>query len=169
MEGEGLIVDEQVMAVVLAVLIVVGVFPGFQTFFAGRVDEPFSEFGVLGPEVKIGGYPRELIVEEPFTLYLYVGNHEGRVMYYVVLVKLGNRTTMISDEEPMDIQAFTRYEVVLLTEKNWTRPVTLSIEEPGVNYRLVFELWTYNEGIRDFEYHRRWCQLWLNVTKPAGP
>lgn len=169
MEGEGLSVDEQVMAVILAVLVVVGVFAGSQTLFASRVVEPFSELGVLGSEVKIGDYPRELIVKEPFTLYLYVGNREGRVMYYAVLVKLGNKTTSISDEEPMDVPAFARYEVVLLDGKNWTKPVTLSVEEPGVNYRLVFELWTYNEGVRDFEYHGRWCQLWLNVTKPAVP
>jgi len=167
MESEGLIVDEQVMAVVLAVLVIVGVFAGSQTFFAGRVVESFSELGVLGPKMKIGDYPRELIVDESFTLYLYVGNHEGRVMYYALLVKLGDRTTSISDGEPMDVSVFARYEIVLLDGKNWTRPVTLSVEEPGVNYRLVFELWTYNEGVRDFVYHGRWCQLWLNVTKPA--
>jgi len=168
-EGEGLIVDEQVMAVLLAVLVVVGAFAGSQTFFPDRIVEPFSELGILGPEAKIGDYPRELIVREPFTLYLYVGNHEGRVMYYAVLVKLGNRTTSISNEEPMDVPVFARYGVVLLDGKNWTRPVTLSVEEPGVNYKLVFELWAYNEGVRDFVYHGRWCQLWLNVTKPAVP
>jgi len=168
-EGEGLIVDEQVMAVVLTVLVVVGVFAGFQTFFTGRVVEPFSELGVLGPKMKIGDYPRELIAGEPFSLYLYVGNHEGRVMYYAVLVKLGNGTTSISAEESMDVPVFARHEVVLQDGKNWTRPVTLSIEEPGVNHRLVFELWVYIEGVRDFEYHGRWCQLWLNVTKPAVP
>jgi len=168
-ESEGLIVDEQVKAVVLTALVVIGVFACSQTFFAARVVEPFSELGLLGPKMKIGDYPRELIVRESFTLYLYVGNHEGRVMYYAVLVKLGNRTTSISDEEPMDVPVFARYEVVLLDGKNWTRPVTLSVEEPGVNYRLVFELWTYNEGVHDFKYHGRWCQLWLNVTKPVVP
>lgn len=164
-----MIVDEKVTAVVLAVLVGVGVFAGSQIFFTNRVVEPFSELGVLGPKMKISDYPRELIVGEPFTLYLYVGNHEGRVMYYAVLVKLGNKTTSISGEEPMDVPTFARYEVMLLDGKNWTRSVTLSVEEPGVNYRIVFELWVYNEGIRDFEYHGRWVQLWLNVTRPAVP
>ena len=169
MEGEGLIVDAEVMAVVLAVLVIVGVFASSQTLFAGRVTEPFSELGVLGPKMKIGDYPRELIVGEPFTLYLYVGNHEGKVTYYAVLAKLGNGNTSVSAEEPMNVPVFSRYEVVLQDGKNWTRPVTLSIEEPGVNHRLVFELWVYSEDARDFEYHERWCQLWLNVTKPAVP
>lgn len=163
-----MIIDEEVMAVILAVLVVAGAFACSQAFLANRAVEPFSELGILGPNMKIGDYPRELVAGEPFTLYLYVGNHEGRVMYYAILAKLGNKTTPINSSEPMDAPVLARYEVVLLNGRNWTRPITLSIGEPGVNYRLVFELWAYDEHIHNFKYTGRWCQLWLNVTRPGG-
>ena len=164
-----MLIDEEVMAVVLAVLVVVGGFSASQTLFAGRIVEPFSKLGVLGPERKIGGYPRKVAVGENFTLYLYVGNHEGRVMYYAVLVKLGDANMSVSDVEPMDAPVMVRFEVVLPHGGNWTRPVTLSIGEPGLNRRLVFELWAYDIGAQGFKYHSRWCQLWLNVTASTIP
>jgi len=157
------------MAVVLAVIVVVGAFTVSQPFLASQVGEPFSELAVLGPEMKIGGYPKEVVVGENFTLYLYVGNHKGKVMYYAVLVKLGDRTTLINETEPMDVPVIARYEVVLPHDGNWTRPITLSLGEPGLNLRLVFELWVYDGGLHDFIYDVRWCQLWLNVTMPTTP
>lgn len=163
-----MLIDEEVMAVVIAVIVVVGVFACSQTIFAGRVTESFSELAVLGSEMKIGDYPEEVAAGEAFSLYLYVGNHEGKVMRYAVLVKLGNKTTLVSSEEPMPVPVTSRYEVVLLHGGNWTKPITLSVEEPGVNYRLVFELWAYDEAVLDFGFHGRWCQLWLNVTGPAA-
>ncbi|MCP8309502.1 MAG: DUF1616 domain-containing protein, partial [archaeon] len=83
-------IDEEVSTVALAVIVVIGAFSVSQAFLAGRVVEPFSELAVLGQNQKIGDYPKSLMVSENFTLYLYVGNHEGKVMYYRVYVKLGN-------------------------------------------------------------------------------
>ena len=146
----------------------VGVFACSQTLFAGRVTEPFSELAVLGSEMKIGYYPKEVAVDEAFNLYLYVGNHEGKVMHYAVMVKLGNKTTPVSSEEPTPVPVLSKYEAVLLHGGNCTKPITLSVEEPRVNYLLVFELWAYDEAVHDFEYQGRWCQLWLNVTGPEA-
>ncbi|MBO3754897.1 MAG: DUF1616 domain-containing protein, partial [Candidatus Brockarchaeota archaeon] len=145
-----------------------GCFTASQAFFAGRTVEPFSELAILGPRMKIADYPREVVAGESFKLYLYVGNHEGRVMYYAVLVKLGNRTTEINETQPMNAPVIARYEVVLQNGGNFTRPITLSIGEPGLNYRLVFELWIYDEVSDGFKYHGRWCQLWLNATPSAA-
>jgi uncharacterized membrane protein len=162
--GSRVLIDEEVMAVVLAVIIVVAIFAGSQLFFAGGVVEPFSELAILGPEMKIGDYPGEVVAEEAFTLYLHVGNHEGRVLYYAVMIKLGNQTTPVSSEEPMPVPVLSKYEVILLHGGNWTKPITLNVTQPGVNYRLVFELWVYDEAVRSFSYVGHWCQLWLNVT-----
>jgi len=161
-----LMVDEEVTAVVLAVLVVVGVFAVSQTVFAGGVVEPFSELGVLGPNKKIGDYPRELAADEPFNLILYLGNHEGRVMYYRVLVKLGDRTSNVTDTKPLDAPILASYESIIGNGGNQTIPITLSLGEAGLNWRLLFELYIYNTEMDGFEYHGRWCQLWLNVTQP---
>ena len=79
------IFDEEVLAVLTAIVIVVGVFAGVQALSTGRVIEPFSELGLLGPSGKIGDYPREVVAGMPILLNIYVGNHEGRTMYYKLL------------------------------------------------------------------------------------
>ena len=130
--------------------------------------EAFSELAVLGPKMKIGDYPNEVSAGDPFSLFLYVKNHEGRVMHYAIKVKLGNITTLINGDKPMTVPVLLKHEVILLHGANWTKPIILSIAKAGVNYRLVFELWVYDQNIRNFNYHGRWCQLWLNVTKSTS-
>ena len=164
-----MLVDEEVLAVVLAVITAAGILTASQTLPVGRVAEPFSELAILGPEMKIGNYPREVAAGESFKLHVYVGNHEGRVMYYAVLIKLGNKSTPINETEPTNAPIIARYESILLNSnsENHTYPITLRIDKPGVNYRLIFELWRYDESIHRFRYHQRWCQLWLNVTESS--
>ena len=162
-----MIIDDEVKAVVLAVVVVVGVFASSQALFGSRVVEPFSELAVLGPNMKIGDYLGEVVVGEPLKLYLYVGNHEGRTMYYSVLVKLGDRSTPVNETRPMQVSVVARFDRVLMNGENWTRPVTVSIGKSGVGIRLVFELWVYDEAVDGLRYHGRWNQIWMNVTKPV--
>jgi uncharacterized membrane protein len=158
------LIDEEVKAVVLALIFVIGAFSVSQAFLAGRVVEPFSEIAILGPNQKIGDYPKNLTVGENFTLYLYVGNHEGKVMYYRVYVKLGNQSSIINESTPLDAPPIAQYEKILANNQTWLKPITLHIDEPGINYRLVFELWIYDSSLGKFRYHGRWLQLWINST-----
>ena len=155
-------IDEEVTAVVLAIIVVFGVFSVSQVFLAGGVVEPFSELAILGPNQKIGDYPKNLTAGEEFDLYLYIGNHEGRVMHYRVYVKLGDQSSTINETVPLDVSPIEEYEQILLHNQTWLEPITLHIDEPGMNYRLVFEMWVYDiDGM--FAYHGRWNQLWLNA------
>lgn len=147
------------------VIVVVGVFTLSQAVFGDRVVEAFSELAVLGPDMKIGDYPREVLVGEAFHLYLYVGNHEGKTTYYSVKVKLGDQSTSINETTSMEAPVIAGYHRVLMTGENWTRPVTLSIDEAGTSLRLVFELWVYDDALERFRYHGRWNQLWMNITQ----
>ena len=126
--------------------------------------EPFSELAVLGPNQKIGDYPKSLKAGENFTLYLYVGNHEGNVQYYRVYAKLGDRSSTINENVSLNAPSIAQYETVLTSNQTWVKPITLHIDKPGTNYRLVFELWNYRPDDGAFTYHGRWNQLWLNVT-----
>ena len=161
----GWLFDEEVFAVVLAILVVVGVFSIAQIYYAGKVVEPFSILAVLGPEGKIGGYPSEVHVGEKFKLYLFVRNFEGRVMYYVVYVKLGNRSVPLNSTRPYPAPVLGRFERVLLHNETWMFPIYLVINKSGLNFRVVFELWIYNETIADEQFYQRTCQLWINVTE----
>ena len=156
---------EEVYAVVLAILIVVGVFAVANWLMAGRVVEPFSALGVLGPKMKIGDYPREVIVGEPFLLHIYVHNYMGKPMYYFICIKLGNKSTPI---DPSPLKPFKVIERILDHNETWVFPVKLSINETGINHRLIFELWVYNDTTKNVTYHGIWCQLWINVTGKTG-
>lgn len=161
-------IDDEVKAVILAVIIVGGVFAISQAALSGRVIEPFSELGLLGPKMKIGDYPKIVLTNETINLYLYIGNHEGRVMYYIIYAKLGNRSTIINENVSAAAPILAAYEAILPHGANTTIPVSLRITEPRTNARLIFEMWIYDREIGQFKYHGRWTQLWLNVTAPPS-
>ncbi len=143
-------------------IVVVGVFATSQLVFDERIVDPFSELAVLGPNMKIGDYPTEVFENEPFDLYLYVGNQEGRIMYYTILVKLGDASSTINASTFMNAPVLERFDLVLMNGANWTQPVSLSIDKPSTNLRLTFELWILDETL---QYDGRFCQIWMNVTK----
>ncbi len=157
-------IDEEVSAVVLAIIVVAGVFAFSQFLFSKRVVEPFSELGVLGPKKKIGDYPKIVHVNEPLKLYLYIGNHEGKIMYYRVYVKLGNKSTVINENVSANAEVIDVFEAVLAHNQNLTLPINILVNRKVRDARLIFEMWVYNEEIKGFKYNGRWLQLWLNVT-----
>ena len=163
---KSLLTDPEVFAVVLALIIVIGVFAIAQVYISGRVVEPFSEIGLLGPKMKIGDYPTKVTVGEKFKLYIYLGNHMGYPMWYVVFLKIGNMTTFVNETIPADVEPVWCYEVLLNHNSNITIPITVSLNKTGTNVRLIFELWTINE-YGELTYHNRWVHLWINVTKPT--
>jgi len=156
--------DEELKAAALVIIGLMGAVAVYPILAESRIVEPFSELGILGPNMKIGDYPRELVVGERFNLYLYVGNHEGRAQYYRVLVKLGDRSMNVSDVTPLDAPVVASWDVVLPNESNATISITLSVGRAGLNQRLVFELDRFDSTTGGFVYHQRWNQLWLNVT-----
>lgn len=161
--------DDEVRAIVLIPILVIAAATAYQGFFPKRTGETFSELAILGPNMKLADYPRELRVNENFTLYLYVGNHEGEVAYYAILVKLGNRSSFINETFSMDAPVIAGYKRVMMDNETWIHPMNLSVNTTGVNLRLVFEMWIYSDTANGFSYHGRWNQLWLNVTAPKPP
>jgi uncharacterized membrane protein len=155
-------IDEKIQAALFVLLAVYGVLVASPLVLGDRVVEPFSELGVLGPGLKLGGYPEDVGLSEEFELYLYLGNHMGELSYYRVFTKLGDIDLNVSDFEPYDGQVLAIYDYVLVNEANVTFPIFLSLDELGFDQRLVFELQRFDEG--DFVYDGLWVQLWLNVT-----
>lgn len=157
-------IDDEVKAIMIIILLASAVISVYPILEEGRIVEPFSELGVLGPYGKLGDYPRELAAGQKFNLFLYVGNHEGSSEYYQVIAKLGDQNQNISDTTPLEAPITKTWKTLLDNESNTTIPIELSINEAGLNKRLVFELWRYDADTHAFTYHQRWTQLWLNVT-----
>ncbi|MDG6898414.1 MAG: DUF1616 domain-containing protein [Nitrososphaerota archaeon] len=158
-------IDDDVKVAAVGIIILIAVFNVSGYYLANRNVEPFSELGLLGPTQKISGYPSSVFTGQNFSLYYYVGNHEGDVMYYQVLVKLGTRANA-NQSVPLQAPAMETYGLVLLNNQNVTTPVTLSLDHNGTNVRLVFELWYYQANTSSFAFYTsNW--LYLNVTGPS--
>jgi len=162
------ILDEEVLAVIAAIVIVASIFAIVQLINSGRVVEPFSELGILGPNMKIGDYPKEVIAGFPFKLYLYLGNHEGKSVYYRILIKLGNKTSIINETTPLNSTPIMEVRRILTHNSTCIYPLDITLYTPGINKRLIIEMWVYNETTKSFTYYGRWNQLWLNITSSGA-
>ena len=158
--------DERIQAALMITVLAYGILTAAPVILGDRIVEPFSELGLLGPELKLGDYPREIALGESVDLYLYLGNHEGDLTYYRVLVKQGDQSMNVSDTTPYGGPVLAQYEHVLVDEYNITMPISIMVDAPGVNQRLVFELYKYDQESTGFSYDGIWVQLWMNITAP---
>lgn len=168
MEGKESLNDRKVVGVALAVILGMAALPFLQVYSTPRTSEAFSELGVLGPQMRLADYPRSVFVDQNFTLFILVINHEGRVVYYRVYVKVGDQSSVINDKNSLSVPPIASYERILVNNGTWIQPSELRITKPGANTRLVFELWIYDLTLNDFQYSGLWNQLLLNVTS-VGP
>ncbi|MDG6933515.1 MAG: DUF1616 domain-containing protein [Nitrososphaerota archaeon] len=157
-------IEDQIKGVLLAVILLLGLIGAAQYYYSHTTSEPFPELGILGPNQKIGDYPTNVLAGQNFTLYLYVGNHEGHVEYFNVLVKLGNNDSVVNGTNGMNAPVLATYRIILENNQTYLEPITLSLPNPGQNIRMVFELWTYNTSTNTFTYDYIYNQLWVNVT-----
>ncbi len=83
-------IDDEVKFVAIGLIIIMMCVAVYPVLSAHRIVEPFSELGVLGPDGKLGDYPRNVTAGDVVKLLLYVGNEEGSAQYYRVDVKVGD-------------------------------------------------------------------------------
>lgn len=155
------VLDEEVLAVLAAIIVVSTVFAVAYTISYGRVVEPFSELGILGSKGKIGDYPREVLAGQPFLLNVYVGNHEGKATFYKILVK---HVYDPKASPPIPVDPILEVRTILQHNTSRIIPVWITLYEPIIRSRLIFEMWVFNESIDGFSYNGRWNQLWINVS-----
>ena len=156
--------DKDTSVIALAIITILAVFVAVQPVIPSN-SEHFSELGILGPQQTIANYPTNITKGEAFSLYAYVGNHEGASEYYQVLVKLVTNTNyVISNTTSANAPIISSYSYVLDNGRNTTLPMNLSINQTGTNLRLVFELWSFDSLSSSFSYSGLTDQLWVNVT-----
>jgi uncharacterized membrane protein len=158
------LIDRETSVIVLAIITILCVFVAVQPIIPYS-SEHYSSLGILGPQQKIANYPTNLTRGESFVLYAFVQNHEGKVEYYQLLVKLGNSTTQVSNSTASNAPVIASYSYVLNNGQNTTFPMNLSIDQAGINLRLIFELWTYDTSSSSFVFLQiQPDQLFVNVT-----
>ena len=122
--------------------------------------ESFSELGILSQNKTMDNYPSQTGINQTIHLYGYVGNHMGEPMLYTVLAKLGDNQTV---ENPALTQPFEQYSRVVSNNQNWTFPIDISLSKPGINQRIIFELWAYNQTLNHNQYQNIYGHININV------
>jgi len=159
-------IDDEVRFVAIGLILIMMGVTVYPVLSAHRVVEPFSELGIVGPNGKLGDYPRQVTTVDVVKLFLYVGNDEGSAQYYRVDVKVGDQGQNVSDTVPLQAPVIQSYELVLPNGANSTTPMNFSVAEVGLNRRVVFELYRYDVDSSGFRY-QLWTQLWMNVTSTS--
>jgi uncharacterized membrane protein len=158
------VIDDDLRGVAIVLILLFAVMAIGIPYYSSRTVEPFSELGILGPNKQIADYPTSVATGENFTLYLYVGNHQGQAEYYQVYAKLGTQASVVSDNVSLAVAPLKTYGMVLLNNQTYLQPISLHLNQPGQNVRLVFELWIYQANSSSFVYDHRFNQIFLNVS-----
>lgn len=164
------VLDDEVFAVVMAMITVASVLAAFQLLRPSAA-EPFTAIGILNERCLIGDYPSKAVVGVPVGLCVYVYNGMGRPIYYKVVFKLASNASLPTSEAPSSGEVLGALRGVLGDGGNATRPVSISIGNAagpsGGRAALVFELWIYDASAGSWVYSGRWAHLYLDLVGPG--
>lgn len=126
---------------------------------AESIQEPLTEFYILGPEGTAENYPAEYVLGESGTVIVGIINHEQKPVNYTMEVKLGNTSLPL----PPDQQHIT-----LGDNETWEKAVTITPPFEGKDMMLGFSL--YNEDKKKVVEGEicppyRDLNLWINVSQ----
>jgi uncharacterized membrane protein len=118
----------------------------------------FSELYILGPERMTENYPFNIAPFQNYSVYVGVKNNLGSSAYYVLYVKFGNETDLLSKtthEKPSSIQPVYEYRFIIQDGLNWEGLLNFSVSNSTV--------YGNNSQINTLQING----LSFNVDKPA--
>ncbi len=156
-----LLFDEEVLAVIAAIVVVFLVFFSFYPAISKYAIEPYAAIAFLGPNGTIGQYPSVVYPGEVINVSIYVYNGMGRPIWFVVYVFITNTNLT---EPPLNATPIMTLQRILLNNETWVQGINLSINNTGY-YRVFATLWMYDPNNLELKYLNTYVYLSLNVTK----
>ena len=96
----------------------------------------FSELYILGPNHMAENYPSNIAVGQNYSVYVDVGNRLGSSAYYILSVKLGNKTDQLSNATlwtPRPLQPLYEYRFSIQDNMNWESLLTFSVSSASIS------------------------------------
>ncbi len=166
------ILDEEVFAVIMALVVVASVF-AIAEVVRPKNPEPFTAIGLLNSKGKIGDYPTQVFPGENLSLKIYLANYLNQPALMQVRYKIGDNTTIPTNKTPSPKPVVKVFETILNTGENETIPAQIPIalgnEYVGRRVALIFELWIYNTTRHDWVYSGEWNHLYVKVVEAPIP
>ncbi len=163
-----MLLDDEVFAVLTAIVIIASVL-GIAFIIRDEIPgEPFTAIGLLNEDCRIGDYPKYAYPNQTLNLCLYIYNHMGKPVYWKVVFKLGDNTSLPTVNTTSPKPAILEWRGVLDHGFNITRKVKVTIPSTPLNITratLIFELYTYNTLEGKWEYTGRWVHLHINIKR----
>src|SRR5260370_7239309 len=155
--------NKQTATIILAFITIVVVVAAMTPLIPVK-EQRFSELGILGPDQTIKGYPTSVAANQSFLLYGYIGNQEGNIEDYQLLVKIGDQETTVTNTTFANAPIIATYWPILRNSETWLFPMNLSVNHTRTNTSILFEPWSYNVPISAFEDTGLSHQLFLIAT-----
>ncbi len=152
--------NEEVLAVIAAIVVVFLVFLSFYPAISKYAIEPYAVIAYLGPNGTITGYPSTVYPGESINVSIYVYNGMGEPIWFVVRVYIANASLI---EPPLNATPIVTIQRILLNNETWVQGITISINGTG-NYRVFATLWMYDPNNLELKYLDTYTYLTLNVT-----
>ncbi len=161
-----MIVDEEVFAVILAVVVVVSVL-GIALSIP-RNPEPFTAIGLLDQNCRIGNYPREVPVGYPIELCVFISNNLGRPALLQARIKISYNGSIPTNTTPLAMDGVLNITVFLPHEGNTTRKFSVTLPEAGERIVIAGELWEMDLDSGKWLYTGRYVFIRVNATGTPG-
>ena len=100
------------------------------------LQEPYTEFYILGPEGNAENYPTEYVLWENGTVIVGIVNHEQKPVNYTMEVKLENTSLPLLPDQQ---------NIILGDNETWEKAVTITPPFEGTDMMLGFSLYKENE------------------------
>ncbi len=122
------------------------------------LQEPYTEFYILGPEGNAENYPTEYVLGENGTVIVGIVNHEQKPVNYTMEVKLENTSLPLLPDQQ---------NIILGDNETWEKAVTITPPFEGTDMMLGFSLYKENEKNvleEGITVPYRDLHLWINVS-----
>ncbi len=153
--------------------------------------QSFIGIGVYSQEGVLSGYlgsNSTVFVNQPVNWYLNITNQMGSIQFLQLVFRLGNtdpNSPNATDPAPLPALAnstlfaangritiaYFEWRVLMTNQTDGLEYLTLNINgqkvtsnigtPPGSQFRLFFELWTFDESSGSFRYYT-WLQVWFS-------
>ena len=159
-KSKTMLFNEEVLAVLAAIVVVFLVFLSFYPAISRYAIEPYAAIAFLGPNGTITGYPSIVYPGEPINVSVYVYNGMGKPVWFIVYLYITNASLT---EPPLNATPIMTLQRIVLNNETWIQGITLSINRTG-DYRVFATLWMYDPNNLELKYLNTYVYLTLNVT-----
>jgi len=125
----------------------------------GEVEDPFTEFSLLGENQTPDDYPENFVVGETQNVFFVVSNHENERVDYTIRIYISSDAWSQSHIDLSDIEVSRRYspEMRLTLDDGEERSIHCGFKVPDVGaFEMRFKL------LKDGEEYRS-IKLWIKV------